>query len=158
MASTPAVELLAKCDCVYRLHSYKHDPTSAAFGTEAASVLSLDASRVFKTLIAEADGQLVVALVSVAHELDLRSLARSLGAKRAIMATPAVAERASGYVVGGISPLGQRRQLTTLIDESAKDSTTVFVSGGRRGLEIEIDPVDLAKLTKAQFASIARGH
>jgi len=147
-----------KSDCAYRLHAYEHDPTTTAFGSEAASALGVDAGRVLKTLVAEVNAHLVIALVPVSHELDLKSLARLFGAKRAVITTAAVAERASGYVVGGISPLGQRRQLVTVIDETAKGAETVFVSGGRRGLEVEIAPAALARLTQARFASIARGR
>lgn len=156
MAATPAIELLKHSGCTFRLHSYEHDPTSKSFGEEAASALGIHPRRVFKTLIVEADADLVVALVPVSDELDLKLLARLLGAKRAVMAGSTVAARVSGYVVGGISPLGQRRALTTVIDETAKDCATVFVSAGRRGLEIELDPAELATLTNARFAAIAR--
>ncbi len=126
------------------------------YGLDAAAALGLDPARVFKTLIASADGGLVAAVVPVAFELDLKALAAALGRRRAVMADPVEAERATGYVVGGISPLGGRRRLPAVLDASAGDFATVFVSGGRRGLQIELAPADLARLSGATEARIAR--
>lgn len=127
-----------------------------SYGLDAAAALGLDPGRVFKTLVASVDDRLVAALVPVAGELDLKALAAALGGRRAAMAEPAEAERATGYVVGGISPLGQRRRLPTVLDASAPGWPTVFVSGGRRGLQLELAPADLALLTGAAVAPIAR--
>ena len=126
----------------FALHEYVHDAASASFGMEAAEQLGLDPARVFKTLVADADGTLTVCIVPVAARLDLKALA-----KRAAMAEKKAAERATGYVAGGISPLGQRRRLPTLLDETALEHETIYVSAGRRGLEIELAPRDLLALT-----------
>ncbi len=126
------------------------------YGQDAATALGVDPVRVFKTLIAAVDGQLAAAIVPVAHELDLKALAAELGGRRAALAEPAEAERATGYVVGGISPLGGRRRLPTVLDASAADHATIFVSGGRRGLQLELAPGDLARLAGATEAPIAR--
>jgi Cys-tRNA(Pro)/Cys-tRNA(Cys) deacylase len=138
----------------HRLHSYEHGG-GAAYGPEAAEVLGLDPARVFKTLVADVDGALTVGVVPVSAMLDLKALAAAVGGKRAKMAEVAAAERATGYVAGGISPLGQRKALPTVIDASATEHATIHVSGGRRGLEIELDPQDLARLTRASFAPIS---
>jgi Cys-tRNA(Pro)/Cys-tRNA(Cys) deacylase len=140
----------------YRLHAYAHDPAAPSYGEEAAEALGVPPERVFKTLLAEVDGQLTVAVVPVAGSLDLKALAAATGGKRAAMADPAAAERATGYVRGGISPLGQRRRLPTVLDASAEDHATVYVSAGRRGLEVELSPLVLAALTGATPAAIAR--
>jgi Cys-tRNA(Pro)/Cys-tRNA(Cys) deacylase len=134
----------------YRLHEYEHDPRHPSYGLEAVEKLGLDPTRVFKTLVAEVDGALVCCVVPVGQQLDLRSLG-----KRARMAGPPEAERATGYVVGGISPLGQRKRLQTIVDASALEHETVHVSAGRRGLEIELDPRDLVRLTEARVAACA---
>jgi Cys-tRNA(Pro)/Cys-tRNA(Cys) deacylase len=134
----------------FSVHEYRHDP-GAAYGLEAAEKLGLDPARVFKTLVANVDSALVVAIVPVAAQLDLRSLG-----KRAAMAGQAEAERATGYVAGGISPLGQRRRLRTILDESALEHETIHVSAGRRGLELELAPKDLVALTGAEVRAIAR--
>jgi Cys-tRNA(Pro)/Cys-tRNA(Cys) deacylase len=126
-----------------------------SFGLEAAEKLGVDPNRVFKTLIANVDESFAVAIVPVNQQVSLKSLARTLGAKRAVMADPAAAARLTGYVVGGISPLGQKRLLSTVIDESAKEFETILVSGGRRGFDIELSPQDLAELLSAVFAEIA---
>ncbi len=126
------------------------------YGLEAAAALGLDPGRVFKTLVATVDGRLAAAIVPVANELDLKALAAALDGRRAALADPVEAERATGYVVGGISPLGMRRRLPTVLDRSAADFATVFVSGGRRGLQLELAPADLARLTLATEAPIAR--
>jgi Cys-tRNA(Pro)/Cys-tRNA(Cys) deacylase len=144
----------------YRLHEYTHDPAVASYGLEAAHAIGVDPSLVHKTLLATIDRSgkqhLVVAVVPVDAMLDLGALAAAVGAKRAVMATPLVAERSTGYVVGGISPLGQRRPLATVIDADAEIYDSIFVSGGRRGLDIELSGADLARVTGATFASIAR--
>jgi len=140
----------------FTAHTYAHDPATTNYGLEAAHALGLDPDRVFKTLLAEADGRLVVGIVPVTGMLDLKSLAAAVGAKRAQMADPAVAERKTGYVVGGISPLGQKTALPTVLDETAALWDTIFVSGGRRGLDIELAPDDLLRLTGGQLADIAR--
>ncbi len=154
---TPATALLVKQKVAHQVHEYAHDPRSESYGTEASELLGLPAERVFKTLVAEVDGRLTVGVVPVAGQLDLKALAAAAGGKRAQMADPKAAERATGYVVGGISPLGQRRRLPTVVDESASAFPTVYVSAGRRGLQIELDPADLVRLTGATLAGIARG-
>ena len=151
---TPATALLAKQKVVHRVHTYTHRG-GQAYGPEAADQLGLEPARVFKTLVAEVDGTLTVGIVPVSATLDLKALAAAVGGKRARMADIAAAERATGYVAGGISPLGQRKRLRTVIDSSAQDLATMFCSGGRRGLEVELAPADLARLTGAVFAPIA---
>jgi Cys-tRNA(Pro)/Cys-tRNA(Cys) deacylase len=154
---TPAVVAAKRAGIAFRLLEYAHDPAAASYGLEAASVLGLDPASVFKTLVAERDGGgLVVALVPVACTLDLKALASAIGAKRVAMADPAAAERATGYVVGGISPLGQKKRLPMVIDESVLALATVHVSAGRRGLEIALAPADLVRLCDASTAPIAR--
>ncbi len=148
---TPATTAAKRAGIAYTVHEYAHDPKAASYGMEAAEALGLDPARVFKTLVADLDGALTVCIVPVAHELDLRSLG-----KRARMADTAKAERTTGYVAGGISPLGQRRALPTLVDETAREHETVFVSAGRRGLEIELAPGDLVTLTKAEVRALRR--
>jgi len=155
-APTPAVAALQRAAVEHHLHAYDHDPAAASFGREAAHVLGVEPARVLKTLVASVDERLVVAVVPIEGELDLKALAAALGAKRAAMADPAAAERATGYVVGGISPLGQKRSLPTVVDSSATSWPTVFVSGGRRGLEVELAPADLVAATGASVAAIAR--
>jgi Cys-tRNA(Pro)/Cys-tRNA(Cys) deacylase len=152
---TPATKLLTSAGIDFKVHEYSHDPKSVSFGLEAAEKLGVDPSRVFKTLIASADETFAVAIVPVSQQVSLKSLSRVLGAKRATMADPAQAARLSGYVVGGISPLGQKRLLATVIDDSAKQFETILVSGGRRGFDIELSPNDLAALLLATFAEIA---
>ncbi|MGK5640060.1 Cys-tRNA(Pro) deacylase [Streptomyces sp. URMC 126] len=154
---TPAVVALEKAGVPFSLHSYTHDPASASYGEEAADALGVEPGRVFKTLVAEVDGTLTVAVVPVSGSLDLKALAAALGAKRATMADPAAAERTTGYVRGGISPLGQRKRLPTAVDASALVHATIHVSAGRRGLEVELEPEVLVRLTGAKVAEIARG-
>ncbi|TDC26022.1 Cys-tRNA(Pro) deacylase [Streptomyces sp. 8K308] len=154
---TPATVAASRAGVPFTLHAYEHDPAVGSYGEEAARVLGVDPGRVFKTLVAEVDGELVVALVPVSASLGLKALAAAVGGKRAAMAEPAAAERATGYVRGGISPLGQRRRLRTVVDGSAVDLASVFVSAGRRGLEIELAPADLIRLTGAVSAPITRG-
>ncbi|MFE6865207.1 Cys-tRNA(Pro) deacylase [Kitasatospora sp. NPDC057692] len=153
---TPATVALETAAVPFTVHSYEHDPAAASYGGEAAEALGVPAERVFKTLVADVDGVLTVGVVPVAGQLDLKALAAAVGGKRAAMADPAAAERSSGYVLGGISPLGQRRPLRTVVDAGALAHPTVFVSGGRRGLEVELSPADLVALTGARTAPIAR--
>ena len=156
-AGTPATVALTKANVPFTAHSYEHDPAAGSFGTEAAEAMGVVPERVFKTLLAEVDGKLTVAVVPVSGSLDLKALASAVGGKKAAMADPAAAERSTGYVLGGISPLGQRRPLRTVVDESALEFETVFCSGGRRGFEVELAPADLVRLTAAVTASIGRG-
>ena len=147
---TPAVVAARRAGIEFALHEYEHDPQAESYGLEAAERLGVDAARVFKTLVVERDGALSVAIVPVAAQLDLRALG-----KRAALADRAAAERATGYVLGGISPLGQRQRLPAVLDESALAFATVYVSAGRRGLELELAPADLARLTGARVAAVA---
>ncbi|MFF2544264.1 Cys-tRNA(Pro) deacylase [Kitasatospora sp. NPDC058063] len=153
---TPATVALEAAAVPFTVHAYDHDPAAASYGGEAAEVLGIAPERVFKTLVADVDGTLTVGVVPVAGQLDLKALAAAVGGKRAAMADPAAAERSSGYVLGGISPLGQRRPLRTVVDASALGHPTVYVSAGRRGLEVELAPGDLIGLTRASTAPIAR--
>jgi len=155
-AGTPATVALTSAGIAYTAHAYEHDPRAAAFGLEAAEKLGLDPARVFKTLLASVDGALAVGIVPVAMQLDLKALAQALGGKRAEMADPSVAERKTGYVVGGISPIGQKTALPTVLDETAILAETIFVSGGRRGLDLELAPDDLLSVTDGRYAPIAR--
>jgi Cys-tRNA(Pro)/Cys-tRNA(Cys) deacylase len=155
---TPATVALETANVPFTLHAYEHDPSCGlSYGEEAAAALGTSADRVFKTLVAEVDGTLTVAVVPVSASLDLKALAAAVGGKRAAMADPAAAERSTGYVRGGISPLGQRKALRTVLDASALDFETVFVSAGRRGLELEIAPAALTALASATTAALARG-
>ncbi|WP_148573132.1 Cys-tRNA(Pro) deacylase [Nocardioides caldifontis] len=154
--ATPAVTALTAASIAHTVHSYEHDPATPSYGLEAAEALGVEPARIFKTLLADVDGQLVVGIVPVTGQLDLKALAAAVGGKRAAMADPSAAERATGYVVGGISPFGQRRRHRTVVDVSALDWPTVNVSGGRRGLEIELAPEDLVAATDATTAAIAR--
>lgn len=153
---TPATVALTRAGVTFTTHTYEHDPSATSFGLEAAEVLGLDPATVLKTLLAEVDGRLVVGIVPVSRQLDLKALAAAVGGKRATMAEAAAAERATGYVVGGISPLGQKRAHPTVLDESALGHGTVYVSGGRRGLDLGLAPQDLVRLTGAATAPIAR--
>ncbi len=154
---TPATVALTAAGVAFALHPYDHDPAAPSYGAEAAAALGVPQEQVLKTLLAEVDGALVVGVVPVSGQLDLKALAAAVGGKRAVMADPAVAERTTGYVVGGISPLGQRRRLTTVVDASALEWGTVFVSAGRRGLDVEVAPGDLVALLDAVTAPIGRG-
>jgi Cys-tRNA(Pro)/Cys-tRNA(Cys) deacylase len=154
---TPATVALEKAGRPFTVHAYTHDPASElSYGDEAAAALGTAREQVFKTLVAEVDGVLTVAVVPVAGSLDLKALAAAAGGKRAVMADPADAERTTGYVRGGISPLGQRKRLPTVVDASALGFATVFVSAGKRGLELELSPHDLVALTEAATAEVAR--
>jgi Cys-tRNA(Pro)/Cys-tRNA(Cys) deacylase len=154
---TPATALLAKGRVEHTVHPYEHDPRASSYGLEAAAALGVEPGRLFKTLVAAVDGRLAVGVVPVSGSLDLKALAAALGGKRAAMAEPAAAERATGYVTGGISPLGHRQRLPVVVDASAAGWPTVFVSAGRRGLQVELAPADLVRLAGATVASIAAG-
>ncbi|MEU5592169.1 Cys-tRNA(Pro) deacylase [Streptomyces sp. NPDC020298] len=154
---TPATVALTAAGVDYTVHSYDHDPSHPSYGEEAAEAMGVSPERVFKTLIADVDGTLTVAVVPVAGSLDLKALAAAVGGKRAAMADPAHAERTTGYIRGGISPLGQRKKLPTVLDDSASAHPTICVSAGRRGLEVELAPADLTALTEAVLAPIGRG-
>lgn len=154
---TPAVERIRRAGAWFATHAYEHAPDAPAYGLEAAERLGVPPARVFKTLIAaDPTGRLAVAVVPVTGELDLKAMATAMGWKKAVMAEPAAAERATGYVLGGISPLGQKRRLPLRLDESALTLDTLFVSGGRRGLEIELAPADLVALTDGRPAALTR--
>lgn len=155
MSGTPATVALVAAGIAFTEHPYAHDPAVTGFGLEAAEALGVEPDRVFKTLLAEVDGRLVVGVVPVTGKLDLRALAAAVGGKKAAMADPAVAERRTGYVVGGISPVGQKTAHPTVLDETVEHWDTVFVSGGRRGLDIELAPAELARVTGATIAAIA---
>lgn len=154
-APTPAIAALVKAGVAHTLLPYDHDPTSTAFGDEAVAALGRDPREVFKTLLARVDGALVVGVVPVAGSLNLKALAAAVGGKKAAMAAVPDAERSSGYVAGGISPLGQRTRLRTVLNASASALPTICVSAGRRGLQVELAPVDLAAVTGAIVAPIA---
>ncbi|MCG5212445.1 Cys-tRNA(Pro) deacylase [Streptosporangium sp. KLBMP 9127] len=153
---TPATVALSKAALDFTLHPYEHDANAQAYGEEAADALGVPYERIFKTLVAEVDGGLAVAVVPVAGKLDLKAFAAALGSKRAAMADAAKVERVTGYVVGGISPLGQRRALPTVVDGSALEFGTIYFSAGRRGLQIETAPGNLVGLAQAVTAPIAR--
>ena len=161
---TPATAALTRARVPFTVHTYDHDPAASSFGLEAAEALELDPARVFKTLLAAVDfstgsggsQRLVVGIVPVTGQLDLKALAAAVGGKKAAMADPADAERVTGYVVGGISPLGQKKALPTVLDSTAADHPTIFVSGGRRGMDLEVAPADLIAVTRASYAPIGR--
>lgn len=153
---TGAILALQKAGITPVIHAYEHDERAQAWGLEAAQALGLDPARVFKTLLVSHEKALAVVVIPVASRLDLKAIAKQLGWKKAQLADPDLAQRTTGYVVGGISPLGQKKALPTLIDASAATHETVFVSGGRRGLDLELDPQVLAQLTKASFAEVAK--
>lgn len=152
---TPATRSLDKHAAEYRLHPYEHSAANSDYGIDASTQLGVAPDQVFKTLVAQLDNhELVVAIVPVSTRLHMKSLARAAGAKKAFMADRVRVEKTTGYVLGGVSPLGQKKTLRTFIDASAKTFDTIFVSGGRRGLEIELAPTDLASLTRARFAAL----
>ncbi|MEK1940418.1 MAG: Cys-tRNA(Pro) deacylase [Pseudomonas sp.] len=154
---TPAIDLLKKARAEHRVLSYSHDPKAASYGLEAAEKLGLEPARVFKTLLAASEkGELLVAVVPVAGTLDLKALAHAAGVKKTDMADPAAAQRSTGYLLGGISPLGQKKRLRTFIDESAKQYPSIYVSAGRRGLEVELAAEVLAAHCQGQFAAVGR--
>lgn len=153
---TPATMALTNAKADFTLHPYEHDASAQAYGEEAADALGVPYERIFKTLVAEVESGLAVAVVPVAGKLDLKALAGVLNSKRAAMAEAAKVERVTGYVVGGISPLGQRKQLPTVVDSSALDFETIYFSAGRRGLQIETAPDNLITLTRAVTAPIGK--
>ncbi|QGK71271.1 Cys-tRNA(Pro) deacylase [Allosaccharopolyspora coralli] len=152
--ATPATTMLRKQGVRHEVHTYEHDPRADSYGMEAAELLAQPPERVFKTLVAEVDGALTVGVVPVTVQLDLKALAAAVGGKKAKLADPAAAERATGYVAGGIAPLGQKKRLPLVLDDSAMTFDTVFCSAGRRGLEIELAPGDLVRLAAATVAPI----
>jgi Cys-tRNA(Pro)/Cys-tRNA(Cys) deacylase len=152
---TPATALLGKLGIAHRVHTYGHDPRHRSYGLEASQALGVPPERVFKTLVADVDGRLTIGVVPVAGQLDLKALAAAAGGKKAAMAGTGAAERATGYVAGGISPLGHRRRLAVVVDSSALRFATIYCSGGRRGLEIELAPADLVRAAGATVAPIA---
>lgn len=154
--STPATVALDRAGVSYTPHVYDHHESATNFGEEAAAALGLREEQVFKTLVVSVDGALAVAIVPVANRLDLKAIAAAVGGKKATLADPALAEKRTGYVVGGISPVGQRSRIRTVLDESALAYDSIFVSGGRRGFDIEVAPADLARVTDAVSAAIAR--
>lgn len=154
--TTQATLALDEAGVAYTSHPYEHDPGAESYGLEAAEALGVEPEQVFKTLMVDVDGELVVAIVPVTASVHLKALAVATGGKRATMADPAVAERRTGYVVGGISPLGQKRTHPTVIDETAELFDTVFISGGRRGFDVELAPADLIRMTRATVADVAR--
>ena len=153
---TPATVALTRAGIGFTLRAYDHDPAAESYGLEAATALGVEPERVLKTLLVSVDGNLVVGIVPVSGQLDLKAVAAAAGGKRAEMADPKLAERTTGYVVGGISPVGQRKQLPTVLDESALGFETVLVSGGKRGLDLELSPHDLVRATSATVAPIRR--
>lgn len=156
MPGTPATLALTQAGVAFTEHEYVHDPANRNYGAEAADALGLDPEQVFKTLLAEVDGRIVVAIVPVTGQLDLGALAKAVGGKRAAMADPAVAQRRTGYVLGGISPIGQKTPHPTVLDETAELFDAVYVSGGRRGFDLGLAPADLIAITRATVAAIAK--
>ncbi|MGY2899154.1 Cys-tRNA(Pro)/Cys-tRNA(Cys) deacylase [Curtobacterium sp. PvP017] len=154
--STPATVALDRAGVSYTPHVYDHHESATNFGEEAAAALGLREEQVFKTLVVSVDGALAVAIVPVANRLDLKAIAAAVGGKKATLADPALAEKRTGYVVGGISPVGQKSRIRTVLDESALAYDSIFISGGRRGFDIEVAPADLARVTDAVSAAIAR--
>jgi Cys-tRNA(Pro)/Cys-tRNA(Cys) deacylase len=156
---TPAIKAAEKAKIAFTVHEYEHDPAADSYGLEAAAALGIDEARVFKTLLVSLQGgtaPLAVGIVPVGYQLNLKAIAAAAGAKKAGMADPELAEWVTGYVVGGISPLGQKKRRQTFIDESVAEFATVFVSAGRRGLEIELAPWELQSLCHATLAKIKR--
>ena len=153
---TPATVALTRAGVAFTEHAYAHDPAAPSYGVEAAEALGLDPAQVFKTLLTTVDGRLVVGVVPVSGQLDLKGVAAAVGGKKAAMADPAAAERATGYVVGGISPVGQKRAHPTVVDTSALAFDTVYVSGGRRGLDLGLSPADRVRVTGAVVAPVGR--
>lgn len=154
---TPAINLAKKLKLNFKTHEYEHEPNSQRYGLEASEKMGVNPAHVFKTLVVQDDNdKLAVAIVPVEHLLNLKKVAKAIGSKKATMADPKLVERTTGYVLGGVSPLGQKKRLPTVIDITAKDLTTMYVSGGRRGLEIELPPDELAKTLEASFVEITQ--
>ncbi|MBE0366015.1 putative transcription regulator [Pseudoalteromonas ulvae UL12] len=152
---TPAIKQLDSAKCAYQTHQYEHDSHHSSYGLEAAEKLKLAANQVFKTLVVELDShQLAVAILPVCQQLNLKRMAKACGVKKAAMASPDKVQRTTGYVLGGVSPLGQKKRLQTVIDESAQHFAHIYISGGRRGLEISLSASDLSQLTSASFAQL----
>lgn len=155
VVSTPATKLLVQLGVQFRVHEYQHDPNVQSYGLEAADKLGYPYEQVFKTLVAQIDSGFAVAIVPVNTQVNLKSLALAVGSKKAQMAAPVVASRLTGYVVGGISPIGQKKLLPTVLDEMAQLQETILVSGGKRGFDIELNPQDLISVTNGSYAAIA---
>mgnify|MGYP003453409520 FL=1 len=152
---TPAIDLLKKNKCDFKIHKYDHDPACTNFGNEAVQKLGLDASQVYKTLLVElTPKQLVVCVLPVENQLSLKDVATAFDVKKTVMANKDEAQKVTGYLLGGISPLGQKKLLKTVLDESVNKFETIFISGGKRGLDIEVKPCDLEKLLKAKIHKI----
>lgn len=156
---TPAINLAKSLGLDYQVHEYSHDSSAASYGEEAADKLGVPPEQVFKTLVVSDEAaKLAVAIVPVCSQLNLKKVAKALGCKKVQMADPKVVERSTGYVLGGVSPLGQKKRLPTVIDASAEQSATIYISGGKRGLEIELPAAQLAKTLQARFADIQETH
>ena len=154
---TPGINVAKKAKVAHKIHEYVHDASSESYGLEAAEKLGVSPDRVFKTLVVNLDGKdMAVGVLPVSAMLSMKLIAKAVGAKKAVMAAPADVERSTGYVLGGVSPLGQKKRLKTIIDASAKSHATIYISAGRRGLEIELSPEDLATLVGATFADICQ--
>lgn len=154
---TPAVNMLKKAKIQFNIHTYDHDPESTAFGDEAVEKLSLSSDQVFKTLVVIVDGKdLCSAILPVSMQLDMKNIAKIIKSKKVKMADKKIVERTTGYIVGGVSPVGQKKKLKTIIDQSAERFQTIFVSGGKRGLQIELAPDDLLSLTRGRLAAIGK--
>ncbi|MBE8717252.1 Cys-tRNA(Pro) deacylase [Cellvibrio polysaccharolyticus] len=154
---TPAILLAQKHQVEHHIHQYHHDPAAESYGEEAAQKLGVSTEQVFKTLVVMTDSkELITGVVPVSGTLDLKKIAKAAGEKKVVMADKQLVEKVTGYVLGGVSPLGQKKALRTFVDESAQYFDTVFVSAGKRGLEIELAPDDLCKLTEGKFADIGR--
>ncbi|MFT6916015.1 MAG: Cys-tRNA(Pro)/Cys-tRNA(Cys) deacylase [Motiliproteus sp.] len=157
---TPAIDCLKRAKIVYQLHQYQPDPGASSYGTEAAEALGIAETQVFKTLVVSLAGdpkRLAIGLVPVSGSLDLKAMGTLLGTKKVVMADPLDVQRATGYLLGGISPLGQKKRLPLILDQSAQPLATLFISGGKRGLEIELSPADLLRLTAGRYGDIGRG-
>lgn len=152
---TPAIALLQQQNIAHEVLSYEHSPSASSYGLEAADKLCLSPAQVFKTLVTDCSGTLVVALIPVAHSLNLKALAKAIGTKKACMASPQMVQSKTGYVLGGVSPLGQKTRLKTVIDQSARALDQMYVSAGKRGLEVALRPADLSHLCSAQWLDIA---
>lgn len=156
---TPAIKLAKKLKLDYQIHQYTHDINAESYGQEAADKLGIAPEQVFKTLlVSDEKGRLAVAIIPVCSQLNLKKIAKAIGCKKAQMADPKVVERTTGYVLGGVSPLGQKKRLATVIDDSAQSQSTIYVSGGKRGLEIELPPEQLAQTLSATFMEIREAH